>query len=213
MVVAVPRFELEFYADLSGDRPVLRWLREELSPTQRPAIGVAMAEILQAEGVGVCRGAYGKQLGDGLFGFRLRHDASEVLRALGKAVPDEPGRERILLRVFCHAHGDHVIMLLGGCDKGADTSAKRQQREIAEAPRRLADYRRRHRGPAACAAPDTEATRRAHRHRPSGDQPDRARPGEPDDRHTRHAHAGPGRGGAARTGCIGPVFLARCGRG
>ena len=141
------RFTLEFYADPNGDQPVLRWLREELTPTQRRAIGVAMAEILQVEGIGVCRGAYGKQLGDGLFEFRLRHDAGEILRSLGKPARDEPRHERILLRVFCHAHGDRLILLLGGYDKGADPSAKRQQREITEARRRLSDYRRRHRKP------------------------------------------------------------------
>lgn len=139
------RFELESYADASGAQPVLRWLREELSPTQRRAIGVAMAEILQVEGVGVCRGAYGKQLGDGLFEFPLRHDAGEILRSVGKPAHDERRGERILLRVFCHAHGDRLILLLGGYDKSADTSAKRQQREIAEARRRLADFRRRQR--------------------------------------------------------------------
>ncbi len=141
----MPRFELEFYTDASGDEPVLRWLREHLSSTQRRAIGVAMAEILQEEGIGVCRGAYGKQLGDGLFEFRLRHDAAEILRSLGKPARDEPRGERILLRIFCHAHGDHVILLLGGYDKGAHPSTTRQQREIAEARRRLADYRRRKR--------------------------------------------------------------------
>ena len=105
-----------------------------------------MAEILQEEGIGVCRGAYGKQLGEGLFEFRLRHDAAEILRSLGKPARDEPRRERILLRVFCHAHGDRLILLLGGYDKVADPSRTRQQREIAEARRRLADYRRRVRG-------------------------------------------------------------------
>ncbi len=48
-------YELEFYEDANGGQPVLRWLREELTPTQRRAIGVAMAEILQVEGIGVCR--------------------------------------------------------------------------------------------------------------------------------------------------------------
>jgi putative component of toxin-antitoxin plasmid stabilization module len=89
----------------------------------------------------VCRGAYGKQLGEGLFEFRLRHDAGEILRSLRKPARDEPQSERILLRVFCHAHGDRLVLLLGGYDKGADSS-KRQQREIAEARRRLADFRR-----------------------------------------------------------------------
>jgi hypothetical protein len=45
--------------------------------------------------------------------------------------------------VFCHAHGDRLILLLGGYDKGADPSARRQQREIATARARLADYQRR----------------------------------------------------------------------
>jgi putative component of toxin-antitoxin plasmid stabilization module len=102
-----------------------------------------MAEILQAEGVGVCRTGYGKQLGDGLFEFRLRHDAAEILRSLGKPARPETAGERILLRVFCHAHGDRIVLLLGGYDKSTDPSTKRQQREIATARKRLADYRRR----------------------------------------------------------------------
>jgi hypothetical protein len=36
-------FKLEVYEHAHGDQPVLRWLREELTPTQRRAIGVAMA--------------------------------------------------------------------------------------------------------------------------------------------------------------------------
>ncbi|MDX6706495.1 MAG: hypothetical protein QOF69_1383 [Solirubrobacteraceae bacterium] len=140
---SVARFTLEFYEDADGDQPVLRWLREELTPTQRRTIGVALREILEVEGISVCRGAYGKQLGEGLFEFRLRHDAGEILRSLGKPARDEPQRERILLRVFCHAHGDRLILLLGGYDKGADPSKRRQQREIAEARRRLVDFRKR----------------------------------------------------------------------
>jgi phage-related protein len=136
-------FKLDFYEDEHGDEPVLRWLREQLTPTQRRAIGVAMTEILQAEGMGVCRTSYGKQLGGGLFEFRLRHDAAEILRSVGKSPRPEVSSERILLRVFCHAYGDRVVLLLGGYDKGADPSAKRQQQEIATARKRLADFKRR----------------------------------------------------------------------
>src|SRR5436190_8736986 len=135
-------YTLEFYEDEHGDQPVLRWLREELTPTQRRAIGVAMAEILQAEGVGICRTSYGKQLGRGLFEFRLRHDAAEILRSVGKAARPETSSERILLRVFCHAYGDRIVLLLGGYDKRADPSAKRQRQEISTARKRLADFMR-----------------------------------------------------------------------
>jgi hypothetical protein len=98
---------------------------------------------LEVEGVGVCRTGYGKQLGDGLFEFRLRHDAAEILRSVGKAAREEPSGGRLLLRVFCHAHGDRLVLLLGGYDKGEDPSKRRQQREIAEVRSRLTDYRRR----------------------------------------------------------------------
>ena len=137
------RFTLEFYEDEHGDQPVLRWLREDLTPTQRRAIGVALREILEHEGIGVCRTAYGKQLGEGLFEFRLRHDAAEILRSVGKQARPEAGGERVLLRVFCHAYGDRIVLLLGGYDKGADPSAKRQQKELAIARKRLGDFRRR----------------------------------------------------------------------
>jgi hypothetical protein len=116
-VVEEPRrYRLEFYADADGAQPVLRWLREELTAVQRRAVGVAFREILQAEGVGVCRTGYGKQLGAGLFEFRLRHDAAEILRSVGKPAREEPGGERILLRAFCHAHGDRLVLLLGCYD-------------------------------------------------------------------------------------------------
>jgi hypothetical protein len=142
-VQRVSRFTIEFYEDEHGDSPVLRWLRDELTPIQRRAIGVAVREFLQEEGIGVCRSSYGKQLGDGLFEFRLRHDAAEILRSLGKTARPEPSGERVLLRVFCHAYGDRIVLLLGGYDKGADPSPKRQQREIANARKRLKDFQRR----------------------------------------------------------------------
>ncbi|HEU4385578.1 MAG TPA: hypothetical protein VFR85_18985 [Anaeromyxobacteraceae bacterium] len=123
-------YELEFYEDERGDRPVLRWTCEELTFTQRYELGQAMRGQLQEKGVGVCATDYGKQLGKGLFEFRLRRSVEEV-------------GERILLRVFCHAYGNKVVLLLGGYDKGADPSARRQDDEIALARHRLANWKRR----------------------------------------------------------------------
>jgi hypothetical protein len=48
---------------------VHEWIKNELSPFQRRSLGVAMSEILERQGVGVCGGEYGKQLGRGLFEF------------------------------------------------------------------------------------------------------------------------------------------------
>jgi putative component of toxin-antitoxin plasmid stabilization module len=113
-----PPYRIEFYQDEAGRKPVLRWIKEELTPRKRRVLGAAMNEILQHQGLGVCGTAFGRQLGDGLFEFRLR----------------EKG---LLLRVLCHAYGDKLILLLGGYDKAEDPSAKRQQSEIEEARRRL----------------------------------------------------------------------------
>ncbi len=123
-------YRLEFYEDERGDKPVLRWIREELTPTQRYELGQAMNEQLQEKGVGVSATEYGKQLGKGLFEFRLRRSVEEV-------------GERILLRLFCHAYGNKVVLLLEGYDKGADSSARRQGDEIAVARRRLVEWQRR----------------------------------------------------------------------
>ncbi|MGH7765561.1 MAG: type II toxin-antitoxin system RelE/ParE family toxin [Candidatus Dormibacteraceae bacterium] len=68
----------------------------------------------------------GRQLGGGLFEFRLR---------------DRP----LLARVFCHAYGDRVVLLLAGYDKGRDPSSRRQEREIALARSRLSDWHSRQR--------------------------------------------------------------------
>ncbi len=127
---AVASYTLEFYEDEHGDKPVLRWIREELSRTQRATLGQAVREVLQEEGVGVCGTEFGRQLGRGLFEFRLRRSVAEA-------------GEKILLRVFCHAHGNRVVLLLGGYDKGADPSPRRQHEEIAIARSRMADWRRR----------------------------------------------------------------------
>ena len=51
--------------------------------------------------------------------------------------------EKVLLRVFVHFYGDKVILLIGGYDKGGDPKRRRQQREIAEARRLLAQFKKR----------------------------------------------------------------------
>jgi hypothetical protein len=141
-----PPYTLEFYEDESGEQPARRWMKESLTPTQRRAIGVALHEILAYEGTSVCSTEFGKPLGDGLFEFRLRHDAEEILPRKGrlkKIIDRARGKsERILLRVFFHPHGDKLILLLGGYDKGRHPSSKRQETEIATARQRLEQWRR-----------------------------------------------------------------------
>ena len=107
---------------------------------------LALEHILGEHGVGVCGTEFGRHLGRGLFEFRLRHD-EEALRRRLHLTPIHTGQARapspVLLRVFCHAHGSRVVLLLGGYDKGDDPSPKRQRGEIALARRRLTDFQRR----------------------------------------------------------------------
>jgi len=126
-------FAIAFYKTPRGDKPVLRWIKDDLSVRQRRALGYAIYRLLQQYGVGVCDTEFGRHLGDGLFEFRLRVQA----RTDGEAA---------LLRVFCHAEGARVILLLGGYDKGKSPGRRRQEREIEVARRRLTQHLGRRRG-------------------------------------------------------------------
>jgi hypothetical protein len=138
-------YTLEFYDDpRTGRAPVHEWITKELSRYQRRALGTAMSEILEKHGIDVCETEYGKQLGGGLFEFRLRHDSDEVIGKHTNRTPDsEPDEGPILLRVFCHAYGDKIVLLLAGYDKGDDASKKRQDKEMELARKRLAEFRTR----------------------------------------------------------------------
>src|SRR4051812_19077206 len=125
------KHKLDWYRTEGGDAPVHRWLTEELSEEACELIGAAMLEILQAEGSNVCGTRFGRQLGDGVFEFRLDGDPQawiDQARAKRGTLPAGRGVSgaKVQYRVFCHAHGDRIILLLGAYDKGQDVSAKRQ---------------------------------------------------------------------------------------
>lgn len=137
-----PPFTVEFWEDDEGYSPVLTWLREELAPTLRRAAGHAMNEILQQQGIDVCDSGWGKHVAPGIFEFRIDRDPQDVIdRQRGRDVAEDS--TRILLRIFCHAYGDRLILLLGGYDKAGDPSKKRQQAEIEVAKTRLAIWKER----------------------------------------------------------------------
>jgi len=130
-------YKLEFFAEDDGTKPVLAWIKNDLTATQRRAVGTAMRRVLQVNGVGVCSSPWGRQLGDGLFEFRVRLTGRQLLSE-GWARPGSiDASERILLRVFCHAHGDRLILLLGGYDKGSAPAKSRQSTQITTARARL----------------------------------------------------------------------------
>jgi putative component of toxin-antitoxin plasmid stabilization module len=140
-------FTLEFYADERGREPFAEWL-DGLSESKRAAMLAALRHVLGRVGLDVCRTEYGKSLGGGLYEFRLRQDEATILgkhASAGEADAAVSGGERILLRAFFHPHGDKLILLLGGHDKGRRPQPRAQAAEIERARRRLDDWRRRRR--------------------------------------------------------------------
>jgi putative component of toxin-antitoxin plasmid stabilization module len=129
---------IEFFEDDQGRQPAREWL-QSLDSLKRASAIAAIEVVLTDLGLNVCGTEYGKQLGSGLFEFRIRHDEA-VIR--GKAGEDSAGeRGQVLLRIFCHAHGQRILLLLGGYDKGVDPSTRRQSREIESARGRLRSFR------------------------------------------------------------------------
>ena len=133
-------FEVEFY-EAGGRKPIETFLAG-LDATKRLAMIAAIEQVLAKQGIGVCKSSWGKMLGGGLFEFRVRHTAAEIRHMFGGDPPAGPADKegppgKVLLRAFCHAYGDRVILLLGGYDKGESPSSKRQQKEIETARKRL----------------------------------------------------------------------------
>ncbi|MHB1861187.1 MAG: hypothetical protein ACYCUM_14005 [Solirubrobacteraceae bacterium] len=146
-------WEIEFFEADDGRKPVLDWIKNDLSPTKRRALGSAMRRVLQALGPAVARSGWGRPIGKGIFEFRLRMNGKQIinLEAQIQGISEEQARDRfslnpsedVLLRVFCTTRAGAVVLLLHGYDKGEDPSKRRQQAEIEEARRRLKILQRR----------------------------------------------------------------------
>jgi len=142
-----PAWTLEFFEE-KGREPVLEFLRG-LDELKEQALAAALSNVLAYEGIGVCGSSWGKWIpgAPGIFEFRVRHDAATILRERGLPVPEDIERgSNILLRVFCHAHGNKLVLLLAAYDKGKEPSAKRQNTEIARAKQRLTFWKAQQKG-------------------------------------------------------------------
>ena len=128
---------VEFFEDDRGRRPAWEWLHS-LESDKRAAAIAAIETYLTVFGLNVCATEHGKQLGAGLFEFRIRHDERVIRGKAGQQAAGKP--TEVLLRIFCHAYGQRIVLLLGGYDKGAAPSKKRQDREIETARRRLRSF-------------------------------------------------------------------------
>jgi hypothetical protein len=136
---------VEVYEAENGTVPYERFIGE-LNDLKFAALDAAVERVLAVRGLELARTEWLKALGGGLHEFRVRHEAGEITRMFGGDAPNAGARrQKVLLRVFVHFHGDRVVLLLGGYDKGDDSKERRQQREINEARKLLAEFKARQR--------------------------------------------------------------------
>ncbi|MDQ6879706.1 MAG: hypothetical protein M3082_18795 [Candidatus Dormibacteraeota bacterium] len=139
-------WEIRFYNDGRGE-PFRDWL-DGLTGKDLPKRLAAIAgieRVLARHGTDVCETEWGRNLGKGLYEFRIRHDAKTIRQMFGSAAAAGDNEvsvpAKILLRIFFTTA--EIILLLCGYDKGKDPKERRQQSEITQARRMVADYRRR----------------------------------------------------------------------
>lgn len=132
---------VELYADPAGSCPYERFING-VDDATFAAVDAAVEHVLTRHGPELCKTEWMKPLGDGLYEFRIRHDATEIAARFGQEPSTLPARPAsILVRVFCHFYGDRVVLLLSGYDKGRDPSRKRQDKEIALARKHLTAWK------------------------------------------------------------------------
>jgi hypothetical protein len=135
------RWTTEFYEDDAGRRPVEMWMGS-LAEAEFMALRAGIVRFLEVHGIGLASTPWLKALGDGLHEFRVRHDASTIEGLAGHEPADGlPTQKKILLRLFVHFHGNKVVLLVHGYDKGSNDSPRQQGKEIQEARKRLTRWR------------------------------------------------------------------------
>lgn len=133
-------WKIEVWEDTNGRSPFGKWY-VKLGEYDQAVVDAAIKEILMPLGMNICETEWGKPLKDGLYEFRIRRSLSTLVN-LGK--PEGEGEslpawanKTVLLRIFCTFHGDRIVLLFQGYDKGQDSSEKRQELEIKQARKHL----------------------------------------------------------------------------
>jgi hypothetical protein len=135
-------FEIEIFQDENGNRPFLNWVDRKLSDSQFAALDAAIVHVLADQGSQLLGTDWLKSIGKNLFEFRIRHSAGQILKSVIPDLSPKPDRSKILLRIFVTFPQGSRILILHGYDKGSDDSRSRQQKEIATARTRLAQWKR-----------------------------------------------------------------------
>ena len=134
--------------ELSDDGNFERFFKR-LDDVDQAIVRAAIENFLRPLGNEICSTEWGKNLGQGLYEFRIRRNLETILREYGpeggveKVFPRSLLKRRPLIRVFCTFHGDKVVLLLGGYNKLKDPSKRKQNQEIKKARKALTRWRKR----------------------------------------------------------------------
>ncbi len=83
--VSAGEFTIEFFEDDDRRSPVEEWMDSDLTDLELAALLSGLERVLSHRGVDVCKTEWGKQLGEGLFEFRIRHTSAGIkLAATGQ---------------------------------------------------------------------------------------------------------------------------------
>lgn len=143
--VGPPAFSIELFERDSNpnDVPYLSWFLHDLTKPKQLAAKAAVERILAYLGNAVVETEWGGNLQDGLCELRIRRTAAEVeswwRNYQGLPEPEPQPHVEILLRIYFHAYGDKVILLLGGFDKGAHPN--HEKAEVRQAKANLQNWR------------------------------------------------------------------------
>jgi hypothetical protein len=125
--------------DRTGRCPFAAWFGK-LDAHEQTVVDAVIEHIVTPLGMDICDTEWGKPLGGGLYEVRIRRTLSAIRTwgaPAGDAEPAAVGERAVLLRLFVTFHGDHVVLLFQGYDKGKDPSDRRQAKEIKIARRHL----------------------------------------------------------------------------
>ncbi|PPF32648.1 hypothetical protein [Pseudoclavibacter sp. AY1H1] len=109
---------------------------------EQAVLDQAIESVLTLHGPDICESEWGKNLGKGLYEFRVKKSLAALCSDAGvKPPPGHPEGRTVLLRAFCTFHGKKIVLLLGGYDKKKDPSEKRQNAEIKRARKALTAWK------------------------------------------------------------------------
>src|SRR5713226_9180158 len=96
----IPPYKISFFRLQDGAEPVRNWLNDLPRPV-KSYVGFMLKEYLQRYGPDIATTRFGKNLGGGLYEFRL---------------DEEVETERILYRIFFSVDGERILLLLHAYD-------------------------------------------------------------------------------------------------